>query len=510
MKTLRLILGDQLNIQHSWFQSVDEEVVYLMAELQQETNYVTHHIQKIVAFFTAMRTFAQALEEQGHTVHYIKISDSESSLDLNRLIRNKAEALQADRFEYQLPDEYRLDEQLKKLGAALEMATDTCDTEHFYTSRDDLSSFFKGKKTLLMESFYRMMRKKHGVLMQGDQPLGGQWNFDQQNRKKWKGQPAIPPELNFKRDVSPVVEEIKNAGIETIGEIEPENFPWPVTRSEALELLDYFCEELLVYFGDFQDALHTDQKYLFHSRLSFALNTKLISPREVVEKVESYYLEHRKDIDISQAEGFIRQVLGWREYIRGIYWKEMPEYETVNRLDNKNPLPDFYWTGKTNMNCLKHAISQSLETAYAHHIQRLMITGNFALLAQVAPEEVDQWYLGIYIDAIQWVELPNTRGMSQFADGGVLATKPYVSSANYIDKMGNYCSSCHYSKTAKTGDKACPFNALYWNFLDDKKAYLKDNPRMGMMYSLLGKKSAEELSELKERAAAIIANPDRF
>ncbi|WP_445385581.1 cryptochrome/photolyase family protein [Robiginitalea sp. IMCC44478] len=510
MKTLRLILGDQLNTKHSWFQSADEEVVYLMAEMRQETDYVTHHIQKVVAFFKAMRMFAQSLEEQGHKVHYIKISDKESSENLNILIKKVIAELQAERFEYLLPDEYRLDEQLKELVKELEIPAEACDTEHFYTSREELSLFFEGKKQLLMESFYRMMRKKHQVLMQGEQPLGGQWNFDQQNRKKWKGEPAIPAELNFDKDVSGLAGEIADAGVKTIGELEPEHFPWPVTRDESLSLLDYFCEHLLVHFGDFQDALHTEQKYLFHSRLSFAMNSKLISPREVVEGVESYYLENREAIDISQVEGFIRQILGWREYMRGIYWKEMPEYETFNKLENKNPLPDFFWTGKTKMNCLKHAISQSLETAYAHHIQRLMITGNFALLAQVAPEEVDKWYLGIYIDAIQWVELPNTRGMSQFADGGIVATKPYVSSANYIDKMGNYCSSCHYSKTVKTGEKACPFNALYWNFLDDKKPYLKDNPRMGMMYSLLEKKSAEELSELKERAAAIIANPDRF
>lgn len=240
------------------------------------------------------------------------------------------------------------------------------------------------------------------------------------------------------------------------------------------------------------------------------MNSKLISPREVVETVETYYYNHPDTVHISQAEGFIRQILGWREYMRGIYWKEMPAYAQRNSLHNENPLPDFYWTGQTKMNCLKKTIDQSLESAYAHHIQRLMITGNFALLTQVHPDEVDQWYLGIYADAIEWVQLPNTRGMSQFADGGIVGTKPYVSSANYIRKMSNYCQACAYDPDQKTGAGACPFNALYWNFLDAKKQELQANPRMGMMYRLLEKKDKKEMDALRERAAAIIANPDAF
>jgi deoxyribodipyrimidine photolyase-related protein len=256
--------------------------------------------------------------------------------------------------------------------------------------------------------------------------------------------------------------------------------------------------------------MHTDEKTLFHSRLSFAMNCKLISSREVVETVESYFYNNQDTIHISQAEGFIRQILGWREYMRGIYWKEMPAYARGNALENKNQLPKFYWTGDTRMNCLRHTINQSLESAYAHHIQRLMITGNFALLAQVHPDEVDQWYLGIYADAIEWVQLPNTRGMSQFADGGIVGTKPYVSSANYIRKMSNYCQECAYNPDEKTGESACPFNALYWNFLDVKKTQLRSNPRMGMMYRLLEKKDKKEMRDLTERAAAIIADPDAF
>jgi len=266
----------------------------------------------------------------------------------------------------------------------------------------------------------------------------------------------------------------------------------------------------LVHFGDYQDALHTDETNLFHSRISFALNTKMIHPLEVVETVIAYYRKNSAEIALSQVEGFVRQIIGWREYMRGIYWKEMPAYAQKNALENQHPLPDFYWTGKTKMNCLHHAISNSLDHAYAHHIQRLMITGNFALLAQVHPDAVDQWYLGIYADAIEWVQITNTRGMSQWADGGIVATKPYVSAAAYIDKMSNYCGSCHYNKKERLGEKACPFNALYWNFLDDKKQFFAKNNRMAMMLRLLEKIPAPELVEIKARAGEIMTSPDAF
>lgn len=510
MKTLRLILGDQLNRDHSWLAETREDVCYLMAEMRQETDYVTHHIQKVVAFFGAMRAFSEQLREAGHKVIYYRITDPENPQTLSGVIDKTIREEGIECFQYQLPDEYRLDQELRGICDVLSIPSKACDTEHFYTTRAEVGDFFKGKKQLLMESFYRMMRKKHGVLLEGDQPLGGQWNFDAQNRKKWKGTPAVPALCRFDRDPSGILSDVREAGVQTLGEIDPKDFHWPLTPSESRELLQYFCRELLPFFGDYQDALHTDEKFLFHSRLSFALNCKLLSPREVVETVEAYYHEHQEEIHISQAEGFIRQVLGWREYMRGIYWKEMPGYASLNTLGNHRPLPEFYWTGETRMNCMSHAIGQSLEDAYAHHIQRLMITGNYALLAQVDPDEVDRWYLGIYADAIQWVQLPNTRGMSQFADGGIVATKPYVSSANYIHKMGNYCNSCFYNHRAKTGEKACPFNALYWNFLDAKKDQLSDNPRMGMMYRLLEKQDPEELAALKERAADIIAHPEKY
>lgn len=510
MKTLRLILGDQLHAGHSWYTFPREEVVYLMAEMRQETDYVTHHIQKVVAFFASMRKFADALEKKGHRVRYFRIDDPENPQQLPALIRKLIREEDIEHFQYQWPDEYRLDEQLRELCRELKIPSEACDSEHFYTHREELSEFFKGKKQLLMESFYRMMRSKHGVLMEGGQPLGGAWNFDAQNRKKWKGTPDVPALHRFEHNVSDLLSQIREAGIETIGTIDPEYFNWSLTAEEARKLLDVFCRELLPYFGDFQDAMHTEQKFLFHSRLSFALNSKLITPREVVETVEDHYLQHREEIHISQVEGFIRQILGWREYTRGVYWKEMPGYAQKNSLENQQRLPGFFWTGQTRMNCLKHAIGQSLEDAYAHHIQRLMITGNYALLAQVDPDEVDRWYLGIYADALEWVQLPNTRGMSQYADGGIVATKPYVSSANYINKMGNYCQGCYYDHKEKTGERACPFNALYWNFLDAKRHLLSDNPRMGMMYRLLDKKDPEEMQALRERAADIIDHPENY
>jgi deoxyribodipyrimidine photolyase-related protein len=316
--------------------------------------------------------------------------------------------------------------------------------------------------------------------------------------------------LRQNKDTGEILKQIRESGIRTIGQLDATTFNWAVTPKEARALLQEFCKNLLPYFGDYQDAMHTEESTLFHSKLSFAMNCKLLSPREVVETVEVYYYTHQDTVHISQAEGFIRQILGWREYMRGIYWKEMPGYTQKNALENHNRLPDFYWTGQTKMNCLKYAITQSLEDAYAHHIQRLMVTGNFALLIQVHPDAVDRWYLGMYADAIEWVQLPNTRGMSQFADGGIVGTKPYVSAANYIRKMSNYCSGCRYKPDQKTGDEACPFNALYWNFLDAKKEHLQENPRMGMMYRLLEKKDAGELAALRERAEAIIANPDAF
>lgn len=510
MKTLRLLLGDQLNIKHPWFKTVDSNVVYVLFEMRQETDYVTHHIQKVIGFFAAMRDFAQTLEDAGHAVLYYKISDENNTQNLITNVENVITSHNIAVFEYQLPDEYRLDQQLLDFTKSLAIASKVIDTAHFYTSRSDLKTFFKGKKQYIMESFYRDMRKKHDILMAFGNPEGGKWNYDKSNRKKWKNDPAIPAYKLFKNDVSDVTSDIENAKIKTLSTWDNKTFNYPINRKQALEQLKYFCENLLQHFGDYQDAMHTDEVYLFHSRLSFAMNIKLISAKNVVDTVLNYYRKHEDTIAISQVEGFIRQVIGWREYMRGMYWALMPEFKQQNFLNNTNKLADFFWTGNTKMACMKHAITNSLDNAYAHHIQRLMITGNYALLTQTNPAEVDAWYLGIYADAVEWVQLPNTRGMSQFADGGNIATKPYVSSGSYIQKMGNYCDGCHYNHKKKIEDDACPFNSLYWNFLDDKRDLLESNHRMKMMYHLLNKMDSNNLTAIKKRANHIIANQDEY
>ena len=506
MKTLRLILGDQLNHQHSWFDEKSDNVLYVMAEIRQETDYVKHHIQKVVAFFQSMRNFAKHLKDNGHQIRYYQISDKDNPNELTVLLSDLISKEKITCFEYILPDEYRLDVQLKDFCETLKIDSQTYDSEHFYTSRTELAEFFAGKKSLLMESFYREMRKKHNILTVGDLPLGGKWNFDQQNRNKYKEEVPIPFPLQFGTDVSEIVQEIEEQKIKTIGTIDSKNFEWPTSRKQSLEVLAYFCENLLEHFGTYQDALYTGHKYLFHSRISFAMNSKMISPKEVIDAVISYFHKNQDKIEIAQVEGFVRQILGWREYVRGIYWKEMPDYKTKNALENHGKLPDYFWTGKTKMKCLQHALSQSLDTAYAHHIQRLMVIGNFTLLTQTHPDEVDEWYLGVYIDAIEWVELPNTRGMSQYADGGIIATKPYVSSGSYINKMSNYCSGCHYNVKEKLTDNACPLNSLYWHFLDEKKEYFSNNHRMSMMMSLLKKMKPSELAATKEKAISLMQN----
>lgn len=508
---LKLILGDQLNCKHTWFKNVEQSVVYIMMEMRQETDYAPHHIQKIIAFFGAMRNFRDTLISEGHQVYYLTLDDPSNHQNIEDNLDQILKHFTASSFAYQEPDEYRLDEQLKHFCSKLSIPCKVEESQHFMTSRTELAEFFEGKKQFILEFFYRYMRKKFNLLMEFDQPEGGQWNFDKNNRKKWKGSPEIPPpffpETNNLLALKHMIEEV---GVKTIGSFDQDLFLYPLSRQQALEQLDYFCEHLLVHFGDYQDALHTDQLNLFHSRISFALNTKMMHPLEVVERIINFYRANKETIELSQVEGFVRQIIGWREYMRGIYWKEMPDYALTNALQNTNPLPEFYWTAKTKMNCLHQSISNSLDHAYAHHIQRLMITGNFALLAQVHPDAVDQWYLGIYADAIQWVQITNTRGMSQWADGGIVATKPYVSAAAYIHKMGNYCDSCQYDKKKRVGDDACPFNSLYWNFLDDKKQYFAKNNRMAMMLRLLEKIPPEDLEQIKLRAAKILKNPDDF
>jgi deoxyribodipyrimidine photolyase-related protein len=504
-KTLRLILGDQLNHQHSWFQQVDENVVYVMMEVRSETDYVVHHIQKVVAFFQAMRLFADELKQKGNQVIYLPLDDFENKQSFTENIRWISQKYKIESIEYQYSDEFRVDKELLALFEVLKLPVSVVDSEHFFTSRTEFAEFFKGKKQFLMESFYRYMRKKHDILMITGQPEGDKWNFDSDNRKKIPANHTIIQPYLFHRDVSDIVEMIRKSGIKTMGEIDDKQFIWPVTRKDSLEILEFFIEYCLPYFGTFQDAMTLDSWSVYHSRISFAMNVKLISPQEVIEKVIKHYRQNNL-ISLNQVEGFVRQIVGWREYMRGVYWMHMPEYSTLNFFNHENNLPDWYWNGETKMLCLSHSIKQSLQFAYAHHIQRLMVTGNFALLAGVHPDEVDGWYLGIYIDALDWVEITNTRGMSQFADGGIVGTKPYVSSANYIDKMSSYCGKCHYNAKQKVGDKACPFNSLYWHFYARNEQLLRKNPRIGMMYVTWDKMQPQVKAELLNQAEEYLSN----
>ncbi len=507
-KKLRLILGDQLNLNHSWFKESDRNILYVLMELGQETSYVRHHIQKVVGFFLAMRNFADELQKQGHQVLYLELDSKSNTQSLTDNLSLIIENNEIEHFEYLLPDEFRLDQQLKEFCSSLNISFSSHDTEHFITTRNFLADFFRNKKTYLMETFYREMRKQYDVLMDGGEPLSGKWNFDQENRNKFKDPLLLKSPKIFPKDVSSIVAKLKEMGIDTIGEINEKNFGWPVSREESLAVLDHFCSELLPYFGEYQDAMYSDDVFLFHSRLSFSLNSKMISPLEVVQKVESYWEGRQEKISIAQVEGFIRQIIGWREYMRGVYWAKMPEYGKMNFFGHDRKLPGFFWTGETKMNCMKHSIDQSLKVAYAHHIQRLMVTGNFALLAGIHPDEVDDWYLGIYIDAIEWVEMPNARGMSQFADGGIVGTKPYVSSANYIDKMSNYCKSCYYDKKEKVGNKACPFNSFYWHFYHRNEEKLSKNPRIGMVYRTWEK--MKNKSEILEQAEEYLRDIEKL
>jgi deoxyribodipyrimidine photolyase-related protein len=342
--------------------------------------------------------------------------------------------------------------------------------------------------------------------MDGAQPITGQWNYDSDNRKKIPSNHIITPAFVFKNDVALIVKEITKANVKTIGNIDANNFIWPINRNQSLQLLHFFIKECLPFFGNFQDAMTVSSWSLYHARISFSLNTKMLSPLEVIKAAIDEWTKRPKEIAYNQLEGFVRQIIGWREYMRGIYWAKMPSYATLNFFDHNAKLPDWFWSGTTKMNCLKNAINQSLDYAYAHHIQRLMVTGNFALLAGIHPDEVDAWYLGIYMDAIEWVEITNTRGMSQFADGGIVGTKPYVSSATYIDKMSDYCKSCHYSKTTKIGEKACPFNSLYWNFYNNHETKLSKIPRIGMMYNVWRKMDPNDKASLLKQADFYLQN----
>ncbi len=503
-KTIRLILGDQLNYQHSWFREMDGSVIYLMAELRQETDYTRHHVQKVCAFFAAMEAFSHWLMESGHQVKYMTLDETVGYADLSDLLKCICEQTEATHFEYQDPDEYRLAKQMTELSIK-KVTVSRTETEHFMLSKDRITEQFPKGKSVLMEYFYRRMRKEYGLLLNSEnRPEGGKWNYDANNRKKLKKADIaqLPTPLMFSNDINDIRKRLERHGVQTIGTV-MEPLLWPVNRSQALNLLAHFCQVCLPSFGTFQDAMtseHPSKWSVYHSRISFALNAKILSPLEVVDAALTRYKQPNSPVTLDQIEGFVRQIIGWREYIRGVYWSNMPEYSNINYLNATRSLPSYFWTGNTKMRCMKQAIDQSLEYAYAHHIQRLMVTGNFSLLTGCSPDEVEQWYLGIYIDAIEWVEMPNTRGMALFADGGGVATKPYAASGSYINKMSDYCKGCHYNVAQRSGVEACPFNGFYWRFMAQHRKKLSMNPRIKMTYRVWDNMDLDVQSAILETA----------
>lgn len=507
---MRLILGDQLNGSHSWFQEYDSECIYVMLELSQEQYYVKHHKQKIAAFFLAMRDFCRVLKSDGHHVSYWTLEETQHWSNLKAALSQIIEEHGIEHFEYQRPDEYRLIEQLR--GLKFDQVTVTeVDTEHFLLPFDEISLAYTNYQGKQMEYFYRDMRKKYQVLIdEQGKPQGGKWNFDKNNRghlKSAKNQELISNPLLFNNSAQDIYTLLDKLAVPCFGEaLSP--LIWPINRSQAQTLLAHFCRENLPYFGQFQDAMLTQHKSkwsLFHSRLSFAINVKLLHPMEVIDAVVTAG-QHNPNIDIAQVEGFVRQILGWREYVRMIYWALMPEYGRRNSLHSHRPLPGYFWHGKTKMQCVKQSISQSLDYAYAHHIQRLMIIGNWSLLTGLDSQEVEQWYLGVYVDALEWVEMPNTKGMALFADNATIATKPYASSGAYINKMSDYCKHCHYKVKESISEQACPFNSLYWHFIDRNQAVFRDNHRMKMMYHQWDKKEAELKQALLDKAERLLSD----
>lgn len=503
--TLKLILGDQLNCRHSWFTRPRPDVVFVLMEVRQETDYVLHHAQKVIAIFAAMRDLARRLREAGHRVHYLTIDDPDNRQSLPANLDYLLAHYEADSFAWQAPDEWRLDQQLAAYADGLDIATQMDDSEHFYTARREAAEFFEGRAAWVMEPFYRHMRKRHDVLVsETGTPTGGQWNFDHDNRESWPGVPWEPADPRPRHDHSALWQSIEAAGVRTFGVPQAGDFAWPLNHEEALLQLDSFVQHALPHFGRYQDAMSVRAWRLFHSLLSFAMNTKMLDPRTVVDRVVAAWRDGA--VPLASAEGYIRQILGWREYVRGVYWHRMPGYDQLNTFGHTTALPHWFWSGDTRMRCVAAAIGQSLEHAHSHHINRLMVIGNFSLLAGLSPQELHQWYLGIYIDAFEWVELPNTLGMSQYADGGLLATKPYVSSAAYIDRMSDYCKGCHYQKKQRIGERACPYNALYWDFFLRNDQQLGNNHRLGMVYQQLRRMSDADRQALQEQAAATRAN----
>ena len=474
---LVLILGDQLSENVAALRQADKaNDVIVMAEVGAEATYVRHHPKKIAFLFAAMRKFAKGLRDAGWQMLYTQLDDTENGGSIPAELLRRAEETGASEVITTRPGEWRLIHALEQTPLKITLLED----DRFLASHCAFEAWAEGRKSLRMEYFYRDMRRKTGLLMEGDKPVGGKWNFDHDNRKAAPDQISYSGPLPFEPDaITREVLELVEANFPNhFGTLE--GFSFATTRKEALRAMEHFITHALPRFGDFQDAMLSENKFLYHAVLSPYLNAGLLGPLEICQAAEQAHIDGHAPINA--VEGFIRQIIGWREYVRGIYFLEGPEYTARNALDHKRDLPALYWGGESKMHCLSKAVEQTHAEAYAHHIQRLMVTGNFALLAGIDPVQVHEWYLEVYIDAYEWVEAPNTIGMSQFADGGIIASKPYVSSGAYINRMSNYCKSCHYSVKEKTGEAACPFNLLYWDFLMRHKERFKSNPRMGNMY----------------------------
>lgn len=504
IENLRIILGDQLSTQISSLQGMNQNDVILMMEVADETCYVPHHPQKIIFILSAMRHFAAMLEKQWQ-VEYIELDSKKSRASFTDTLAEQLKHTKPKKIIITMPGEYRVLEMINQWQAQFDIEVELREDDRYFCSLEQFNQWAKGRKQYRMENFYRMLRQQTGILMEADEPVGGTWNFDKQNRQTLPDNISLPQIKTFKPDTvtQEVIALVKRRFKQHFGEAEP--FVYGVTRRQALMALKDFIEHRLERFGDYQDAMKLDEHTLYHSLLSQYLNVGLLLPEEVCFAAERAYDEGHAPINA--VEGFIRQILGWREYMRGIYWYHMPDYEQSNFFNAQHDLPAFYWTGKTDMVCMSHVVKQTQQTAQSHHIQRLMVTGNFALLYGVEPKQICAWYLAVYIDAFDWVELPNTHGMSMFADGGIVASKPYAASGKYIHKMSNFCKNCRYDVKQRSTEDACPFNVLYWDFLLKHEQKLKDNSRMKLMLSHCKNISESEKSAIK-KYAKIIRNPD--
>ncbi len=501
MTDLVLVLGDQLTHDLPSLRQKPEAADVLMAEVAAETDYVWHHRKKIAFIFSAMRHFADELRAAGRRVHYRAFDETPPCPDLASAVEDALKAGTYDRLILTEPGEWRLKQEMETWSERFGLPVMMLEDDRFACSHDRFARWAEGRKQLRMEYFYREMRRETGLLMEGDKPVGGRWNFDAENREAASSSLFMPQPFRVEPDeITADVLDLVEARFEGFGDIRP--FHFAVTRKDALKALDHFIEHALPDFGTYQDAMLKGEAFLYHSLLSAYLNVGLLGPLEICQAVEAAW--KRGHAPLNAAEGYIRQIIGWREYVRGIYWREGPDYVRRNALGADRPLPDFYWSGKTDMACLAAAIGQTRKEAYAHHIQRLMVTGTFALIAGIDPHALHEWYLAVYIDAFEWVEAPNTVGMSQFADGGLLGSKPYAASGAYIDRMSDYCSGCRYDVKDKTGRNSCPFNSLYWDFLARNEDKLRGNPRLGPVYRNWDRMSEEKRQAYRDRAAEVL------